>query len=53
MKILVFSDTHGRIDKAVEIYNSLQDIDLIVHLGDVWNDAKRMRDLLNVPLIGV
>jgi putative phosphoesterase len=53
LRVLVFSDTHGRIDKAVEIYNSLQDIDLIVHLGDVWNDAKRMRDVLNVPLIGV
>lgn len=49
----MISDTHGRIDKAVEIYKTLENIDLIVHLGDHWNDAKRMKDQLNVPLIGV
>jgi putative phosphoesterase len=53
MRIFVISDTHGRIDKAMEIYKTLDDIDLIVHLGDHWNDAKRMKDQLNVPLIGV
>lgn len=53
MRIYVISDTHGKIDKAIEIYKSLEDIDLIVHLGDHWNDAKRMKDQLNVPLIGV
>jgi len=53
MRIYVISDTHGRIDKAMEIYRTLEDIDLIVHLGDHWNDAKRMKDQLNVPLIGV
>jgi putative phosphoesterase len=53
LRIYVIGDTHGRIDKAVEIYRTLQDIDLIVHLGDHWNDAKRMKDQLNVPLIGV
>lgn len=53
MRIYVISDTHGRIEKAMEIYKTLQDIDLIVHLGDHWNDAKRMKEQLNVPLIGV
>ncbi|HVI39303.1 MAG TPA: metallophosphoesterase [Anaerovoracaceae bacterium] len=53
MRIFVISDTHGKIDKAVEIYQTLQDIDLIVHLGDLWNDAKKMKDQLNVPLVGV
>jgi putative phosphoesterase len=53
MRIFVISDTHGRIEKAVEIFETLEDIDLIVHLGDHWNDAKRMKDLLNVPLIGL
>jgi putative phosphoesterase len=37
----------------MEIYKTLDDIDLIVHLGDHWNDAKRMKEQLNVPLIGV
>ena len=53
MKILVFSDTHGRTEKAVEIYHSLEQIDLIVHLGDLWTDAKRIKDLINAPLICV
>lgn len=37
----------------MEIYQSLKDIDLIVHLGDHWNDGKRMKEQLHVPLIGV
>lgn len=53
MRIYVISDTHGKIDKAIEIFHSLEEIDLIVHLGDIWNDAKRMKDQLDVPLIGV
>lgn len=53
MKIFVISDTHGRIEKAIEIYETLTDIDLIIHLGDLWNDAKKIKDRLNVPLIGV
>lgn len=53
MRIYVISDTHGRIDKAIEIYKTLDNIDLTVHLGDHWNDAKRMKEQLNIPLIGV
>ena len=53
MRIYVISDTHGKIDKAMDIYQRLEDIDLIVHLGDHWNDVKRMKDQLNIPLIGV
>lgn len=53
MRILVFSDTHGKIDKAAEIYHQLQEIDLIIHLGDLWNDAKRLKELLPVSLLSV
>jgi len=53
LRIFVISDTHGKIDKAVEIYKSLQDIDLIVHLGDHRSDARKMKEMLNVPLIGL
>ena len=53
MRILVLSDTHGKIDKAAEIYHKLQDIDLVVHLGDLWTDAKRLKELLPVSLLGV
>lgn len=37
----------------IEIYKTLNDIDLIIHLGDLWNDGKRIKDQLNVPLIGL
>lgn len=53
MKIFVISDTHGKIDKAIEIYKTLNDIDLIIHLGDLWNDGKRIKDQLDAPLIGL
>ena len=53
MRIFVISDTHGRIDKALEIYRTLEDIDLIIHLGDLWNDAKKIKEQLNIPVIGV
>jgi len=53
VRIYVISDTHGRIDKAIEIYKKLENIDLIIHLGDHWNDGKRMKEQLNVPLIGL
>ncbi len=53
MRIFVISDTHGKIEKAVEIYKTLQDIDLIVHLGDLWADVKRIKNNINVPILGV
>ncbi|MDD2189767.1 MAG: metallophosphoesterase [Eubacteriales bacterium] len=53
MRIFVISDTHGRIDKAAQIYKTLHDIDLIVHLGDLWIDAIRIKNLFNVPVLGV
>ena len=38
MRILVFSDTHGRIDEALFIMKHLE-TDIIIHLGDVLKDA--------------
>ena len=45
MKILIISDTHGDIDKAVEILGSNNDIDLLIHLGDYFRDAQKLADL--------
>ena len=39
MRILVISDTHGEMGKVYEVYRSLKDIDMIVHLGDLKSDA--------------
>lgn len=40
MKILVFSDTHGRIDNAKAVLQRLdQQMDMVFHLGDYDEDA--------------
>ena len=39
MKILVLSDTHHSIDKALEVYRKYDHIDLVIHCGDYVSDA--------------
>ena len=46
MKILIISDTHGKLSKFREIYKNLNDIDLIVHCGDYAKDAISIGDEL-------
>lgn len=53
MKIFVISDTHGKIDKAVEIFKMLKNIDLIIHLGDYFSDAKNLEKQVGVTVLGV
>ena len=45
MKILVFSDTHGNYEKMREIILShSQNTELIIHLGDLYDDVLKIRD---------
>lgn len=53
MKFLVISDTHGEVDKAVEIYEQHGDFDAILHLGDLADDARRIQRMTGARLIGV
>ncbi len=53
MKILVISDTHGQIEKAIEIYKSLDNIDLVVHCGDHYGDAMKLHQALGVKVTAV
>lgn len=41
MKILVFSDTHGRPQRMLEVIASVEH-DLVLHLGDCVADARRI-----------
>ena len=50
MKFLVISDTHGRIEEAVEVYRSLEQIDRILHLGDCQRDGLRLESRLGIPV---
>ena len=53
MKFLVISDTHGHVDKAVEIYDKLSDLDGIIHLGDLAADAERIKRMTGAWVISV
>lgn len=53
MKFLVISDTHGEVDKAVEVYEQHGDFDAILHLGDLSRDAKSIQRMTGARLIGV
>lgn len=52
MKVAIISDTHNKIAK---VYDNLLDknIDIIIHLGDVCDDAMILSDLLNKEVIYV
>lgn len=53
MKILLLSDTHGDLTKVYEIYEKLNNIDLIIHCGDYQKDAFDLEDHLGVPVVSV
>ncbi|MDD4583684.1 MAG: metallophosphoesterase [Eubacteriales bacterium] len=53
MKFLVISDTHGKIEAAIEAFKSLKDIDQILHLGDYARDGSQLENKLGVPVVTV
>jgi len=50
MKILVISDTHGKLNKVRDIWSKLTDVDMIVHAGDFGRDGKVLEDEFHVPV---
>ena len=56
MRILLISDTHGKIERALEIYQKLRTeapIDMIVHCGDFYEDAREIGARLGVRVLSV
>lgn len=53
MKILVLSDTHGKLDKVYRVFEKLNSIDLIIHCGDNIRDAYTLEDTLGVPVTAI
>lgn len=53
MKIFVISDTHRKLDKVLEVWKKLTNVDLVIHLGDYENDARRLEKLLETEVISV
>lgn len=53
MKIIVTSDTHFRTQKLIERLEIIEDIDMIIHLGDIMSDSKKIGDALGVKILSV
>ncbi len=52
MIILIISDTHGDIRRAVKLANSFK-YDLMLHLGDFYDDAMAISKLTGIETIAV
>lgn len=53
MKVMVISDTHGHIDEVLKQYRRLDDIEIIIHLGDFKRDAHRIQQSVTADVISV
>lgn len=56
MRILVISDTHGKTDRVFDVYKKLAaeaPIDMLVHCGDYYADAREISTRLGIPMVAV
>ncbi len=53
MKVLVISDTHGDVQRAVTACTRAGSVEAVIHLGDGSADADLLRDALEIPVINV
>lgn len=53
MKILMVSDTHGRVDRVVKVAQDHGDFDLIMHLGDYERDQEEIMRETGLDVLGV
>lgn len=42
-RALIFSDSHGRIENALEVIRQHPEAEAVFHCGDIMNDADRLR----------
>ena len=50
MKILVISDSHGRMDNVRTVLSKVDKLDQIIHLGDIIGQDDILRDMCNCPV---
>ncbi len=53
MKIIVLSDTHGKLKKVYDIMSKINDPDLIIHCGDYCSDAQTIEEEFGIPVESV
>lgn len=51
MKIIVVSDTHGRINEFINKLNNMEKPDLIIHLGDYVEDGEEIQNIIKVKTV--
>ena len=50
-KIIVFSDTHGHFDDAIDIINREGQVNMIIHAGDTSKDAEEIECMFeSIPI---
>ncbi len=50
MRILVLSDTHGKIGKVIKLLKGKHGFDRIIHLGDLVSDAIDLEAIADIPV---
>lgn len=50
MEILVISDTHGNINKVIQLLEGDHCFDHIIHLGDLVRDAEDIEHIFGIPM---
>ncbi|MEI7817539.1 MAG: metallophosphoesterase [Desulfuromonadales bacterium] len=53
MKVLVISDTHGNVNRALAAFTLSAPVNVVIHLGDCSADADLLREALDIPVINV
>lgn len=52
MKVLVFSDSHGKLALAHDIIQK-ENCDMILHMGDSFEDMLELKSCYDIPVVGV
>jgi len=53
MLLVLISDTHGKVNAAVQAVRQAGSPDMVLHAGDFFRDATRLQDEVSVPVVGV
>ncbi len=53
MRVLVISDTHGDVNRALAAHALAEPVDVIIHLGDGCAEASLLSAALEIPIINV
>lgn len=53
LRVIVFSDSHGRIDNARKALKDAGQVDLVLHAGDFYRDALALAGESSLPVIAV